>query len=85
VAVRDAQGHVRAKLVACRVRFKRLTELEIAAYLAGGDWRGKAGGYGVQGPAGRFVLSFNGSYTAVVGLPLYETAGLLTGAGVPVG
>jgi septum formation protein len=81
VAVIDAAGHVRSRLVGCRVRFKRLTPSECEGYLASEEWRGKAGGYGVQGAAGRFVLALNGSYTAVVGLPLYETAALLSAAG----
>lgn len=66
------------------VRMKRLTEVEIDAYLATGDWRGKAGGYGIQGPAGAFVPWISGSFTAVVGLPLCETAGLLQAAGYPI-
>jgi septum formation protein len=71
---------VRNRLVETRIRFKRLSEADIEAYLASGEWRGKAGGYAVQGRAGRFVMSLNGSYTSVVGLPLYETAGLLAAA-----
>ena len=63
--------------------FKRLTDAEIDAYLASGEWRGKAGGYGVQGRAGAFVIALNGSYTGVVGLPLYETRALLVGLGYP--
>ncbi|MBY0447965.1 MAG: Maf family nucleotide pyrophosphatase [Hyphomonadaceae bacterium] len=75
---------VRTRLVETRVRFKRLSEAEIAWYLAAGEWRGKAGGYAIQGLAGRFVTALHGSYTAVVGLPLYETAALLEGAGWPL-
>lgn len=66
------------------VRMKPLSEAEIAAYLATGDWHGKAGGYSIQGPAGAFVPWIRGSYPAVVGLPLAETAGLLRGAGYPL-
>jgi len=66
------------------VRMKQLSEPEIAAYLATGDWHGKAGGYSIQGPAGAFVPWIRGSYPAVVGLPLAETAGLLRGAGYPL-
>ncbi len=66
------------------VRMKPLSEAEIAAYLATGDWHGKAGGYSIQGPAGAFVPWIRGSYPAVVGLPLTETAGLLRGAGYPL-
>jgi len=70
--------------VVTAVRMKRLTEAEIAFYLATGDWRGKAGGYGIQGPAGAFIPWIEGSFTAVVGLPLAETAGLLQAAGYPM-
>ena len=66
------------------MRFKRLSRAEIEAYLASGEWRGKAGGYAIQGLAGAFVIKLVGSYTAVVGLPLYETAQLLSGEGYPV-
>jgi septum formation protein len=74
----------RQRLVDTRVRFKRLSEEDIEAYLASGEWRGKAGGYAVQGYAGSFVVKLNGSYTNVVGLPLNETMGLLLGEGYPV-
>ncbi len=74
----------RQRLVETRVRFKRLTEEDIEAYLASGEWRGKAGGYAVQGLAGTFVVKLVGSYTNVVGLPLYETVSLLAGEGFPV-
>ena len=67
------------------VKLKRLTAAEIDGYIATGDWRGKAGGYAIQGPAGAFVPWINGSFTAVVGLPLAETATLLRAAGYPVG
>jgi len=69
------------RCVETRVAFKRLSEAEIAAYVAGGDWRGKAGGYGIQGPAAAFVLKIIGSHPAVTGLPLPETVNLLAGAG----
>src|ERR1700760_1132994 len=62
----------RQRLVETRVRFKRLSEDDIEAYLASGEWRGKAGGYAVQGIAGSFVVKMVGSYSNVVGLPLYE-------------
>ncbi|MDZ4362078.1 Maf family protein, partial [Brevundimonas sp.] len=55
--------------------------IQIAAYVASGDWRGKAGGYGIQGPAGAFVRRIVGSHPAVMGLPLYETVSLLSGIG----
>jgi septum formation protein len=74
-------GQAGARLSETRVRFKRLTEAELAAYLDSNEWSGKAGGYGVQGRAGAFVAAINGSYTGVVGLPLYETRALLVGLG----
>jgi len=77
-------GKVRQKLVETRVRFKRLSRDELESYLASGEWRGKAGGYAVQGLAGTFVVKLVGSYTNVVGLPLYETVGLLSGEGYKV-
>ncbi|MGA0533108.1 Maf family nucleotide pyrophosphatase [Hansschlegelia sp. KR7-227] len=78
------KGSLRSRLVETRVRFKRLSESEIDGYLAAGEWRGKAGAYAIQGLAGCFVAKLSGSYGAVVGLPLYETANLLTGEGYPV-
>jgi septum formation protein len=74
----------RQRLVETRVRFKRLSDEDIEAYLASGEWRGKAGGYAVQGIAGSFVVKIVGSYTNVVGLPLYETTTLLSGEGYPI-
>jgi len=70
--------------VVSAVRMKRLSEPEIATYLASGDWRGKAGGYGIQGPAGALIPWISGSFTGIVGLPLAETAALLQAAGYPV-
>jgi septum formation protein len=83
VAVAAPGGRAGARLCETRVRFKRLTAAETGAYLAGGEWEGKAGAYGVQGRAGGFVAGLNGSYTGVVGLPLYETRALLAGLGYP--
>ena len=74
----------RQRLVETRLRFKRLASDELEAYLASGEWRGKAGGYAVQGLAGTFVVKMVGSYSNVVGLPLYETMSLLGGEGYPV-
>jgi septum formation protein len=74
----------RQRLVETKVRFKRLSEEDIEAYLASGEWRGKAGGYAAQGIAGSFIVKLVGSYTNVVGLPLYETAALLAGEGYPI-
>ena len=84
VVVVTPKGAVRQRIVDARVRFKRLSNDEIDAYLGSGEWRGKAGGYAIQGLAGSFVAKITGSYTAVVGLPLYETAGLLVGEGFPL-
>ncbi len=81
IALASPGGKCRTRLVETRVRFKRLSEREIEAYLASGEWRGKAGGYAIQGIAGGFVVRLVGSYTGVVGLPLRETLDLLDGVG----
>lgn len=78
------KGALRHRLCETRVRFKRLSQDEMEAYLASGEWRGKAGGYAIQGLAGTFVIKLVGSYSNVVGLPLYETISLLSGEGFPV-
>ncbi|WP_299284525.1 Maf family protein [uncultured Tateyamaria sp.] len=70
--------------VVSTVRMKNLSQPEIAGYLATGDWQGKAGGYGIQGPAGALIPWISGSFTGIVGLPLAETAGLLRAAGMKV-
>ena len=74
----------RQRMVETRVRFKRLSEQDLDTYLASGQWRGKAGGYAAQGIAGSFIVKLVGSYTNVVGLPLYETVTLLAGEGFPI-
>jgi len=84
VVLFTAAGARRTRLVETRLRFKRLSRPEIAAYLDSGEWRGKAGGYAIQGFAGAFVVRLQGSYTNVVGLPLAETAALLGGEGYPL-
>lgn len=71
----------RQRAVETRVKVDRLAEADIAAYIASGEWRGKAGGYAIQGLFAKHVISIIGSYTNIVGLPLYETANLLKGAG----
>ena len=81
VAVRDAGG-LRARLVDTVVRFRPLSNADVNGYLASGEWRGKAGGYAIQGRAGAFIPWIHGSFTGVVGLPLAETATLLAAAGV---
>ncbi len=78
------KGATRRRLVETRVRFKKLSGDEIDSYLASGQWRGKAGGYAIQGVAGSFVVKLIGSYTNVVGLPLQEVSALLQGEGYPV-
>ncbi|MAB08329.1 MAG: septum formation inhibitor Maf [Rhodobacteraceae bacterium] len=70
--------------VVTQVKMKSLSNEELNAYLQSGDWHGKAGGYGIQGAAGAFIPWINGSFSAVVGLPLAETAGLLQAAGYPL-
>lgn len=82
VTVVDADGRARHRLAASIVAFKHLSEDELAAYLASGEWRGKAGGYAIQGRAEALIRMLQGSHSAVMGLPLYETRALLRAAGV---
>jgi septum formation protein len=84
IALITPKDTLRERLVETRVRFKRLSRDEFEGYLASGEWRGKAGGYAIQGLAGTFVVKLVGSYTNVVGLPLYEAVALLDGEGFPV-
>ncbi|MBZ4023399.1 septum formation protein Maf [Rhodobacter sp. TJ_12] len=84
VAVRSATG-LRERLVDTVVKFRPLSNADVNGYLASGEWRGKAGGYAIQGRGGAFVPWIQGSFTAVVGLPLAETALLLRAAGLAVG
>ena len=70
--------------VVSEAKMKRLSDDELNAYLASGDWQGKAGGYAIQGPAGAFIPWISGSFTGIVGLPLAETAALLQAAGYPL-
>jgi septum formation protein len=79
-----SSGSKRQRVVESRVRFKRLSQREIEAYLASTEWRDKAGGYAIQGIAGAFVVKLVGSYSGIVGLPLHETAALLAGEGYPI-
>ena len=81
VAVIGPDGRRAERLAEARLKFKRLSPREIDAYIVSDEWRGKAGGYAIQGRAGGFVISLIGSYSAVVGLPLYETSMLLQGLG----
>ena len=73
-----------AKDVVTQVKMKPLSDEEVNWYLSTGDWQGKAGGYGIQGPAGALIPWISGSFTAVVGLPVTETAALLRAAGCPI-
>ena len=84
VALTLLDGRVLHRVVMTAVTFKRLDSREREAYLAGEEWRGKAGGYAIQGKAAAFVRRINGSYSNVVGLPLFETTALLQGAGYRV-
>jgi septum formation protein len=81
VALIAPDGRLSTRRVESRVAIKRLSDAEIAAYIASGEWRGKAGGYAIQGRAAAFVAWLSGSYSNVVGLPLFETAQLLAGRG----
>ena len=80
VAVGRVPGTVHVRLVETAVRFKRLEASEVEEYIASGEWKGKAGGYAIQGLAARYVSFVSGSYSNVVGLPLHETAQLLKAA-----
>ena len=84
LALVTASGVLRRRLVETRLRFRRLSRSEVEAYLASGEWRGKAGGYAIQGLAGTFADRLVGSYSNVVGLPLAETAALLAAEGYHV-
>lgn len=85
VTLIDAEGVARHRLSTSIVTFKRLSADEIDAYLAGGEWRGKAGGYAIQGRAEALVRAISGSHSGVIGLPLFETRALLRAAGYPLG
>ena len=84
VAVARPGGKIAERTVTSAVAFKVLSPAEIAAYLAGGEWHGKAGGYAIQGRAAALIRFVSGSYSAIVGLPLFETAGMLEAAGLSV-
>lgn len=80
VAVRTPDGVLRERLVETRVAFKVLSAVEVETYIASREWDGKAGGYAAQGLAGRYITSIIGSYSSVIGLPLFETANLIESA-----
>lgn len=85
LALRAPDGTLRERLSETIVIFKRLSAEEIEAYLASGEWEGKAGGYGIQGAAEGLIRRIDGSHSGVVGLPLYETRALLKAAGFAIG
>ena len=81
IALVTPAGDIAIRRVISQVGFKRLSDAELRAYLDSGEWRGKAGGYAIQGLAAALIAWVSGSYSNVVGLPLFETAQLLTGRG----
>lgn len=81
VALAKPDGAAVSRLVETRVKVRRLSPADVDTYLRSGEWNGKAGGYGIQGLFAKHVVSIVGSYTNIVGLPLYETANMLAGAG----
>ena len=85
VALARPDGAVISRIVETRVKLRRLDQASIDEYVRSGEWNGKAGGYGIQGLFAKHVVSIIGSYTNIVGLPLYETANILSGAGYRAG
>lgn len=85
IALRAPDGSLRERLSETVVRFKPLSHAEIEAYIAGGEWHGKAGGYAIQGSAEGLIVWIGGSHSGVVGLPLFETRALLKAAGFALG
>ena len=85
ISVIDASGTQRTRCAASQVRFKQLSDEEIAAYAASGEGIGKAGGYAIQGRAAGLIDFLSGSHSGVVGLPLFETRALLRAAGIALG
>jgi septum formation protein len=81
VALAGPEDTVRTRVVETRLKVRRMSDADIDAYVASDEWRGKAGGYAIQGLFARHVIAIIGSYPNIVGLPLYETANLLEGAG----
>lgn len=85
IALREPDGSIRQRLSETIVRFKPLSRAEIDAYIAGGEWHGKAGGYAIQGSAEGLIAWISGSHSGVMGLPLFETRALLKSAGFALG
>jgi len=84
ICLLNPAGGVKRRVVETRIRFKRLSNAEVDAYLASGEWQDKAGGYAIQGIAGAFVIKLQGSFHAVMGLPLYETVQMLRAENYPI-
>lgn len=84
IALVKPDGTVSARVAETRVKVRRLTDADMEEYVSCREWDGKAGGYGIQGRFEKHIVSLAGSYSNVVGLPLYETANLLAGAGLKV-
>ena len=85
IALASPDGTLRERISETIVRFKPLSPAEIDAYIAGGEWHGKAGGYAIQGSAEGLIAWISGSHSGVVGLPLFETRALLKAAGFSIG
>ena len=85
IALASPDGTLRERLSETSVRFKRLSDEEIDAYIEAGEWHGKAGGYAIQGSAEGLIAWIGGSHSGVVGLPMFETRALLKSAGFPIG
>lgn len=81
VAVINPEGKIKSRVVTSVVKFKNLSKQEVDNYIESNEWQGKAGAYGIQGTAGALISFMSGSFTNIVGLPLYETVSLLKGAG----
>ena len=79
-----SDGRLQSRVVETRIRFKKISQYEMNAYIASKEWEGKAGGYAAQGIAGSFITKLVGSYPNVLGLPLFETTNLLSSAGYPI-
>lgn len=84
ISIAAPDGRCATRVVESRVKMKRLSQQDIDIYIASGEWSGKAGGYAIQGLAAAFIMEISGSYTAIVGLPLYDAAAMLGGLGYPV-
>ena len=84
IAVKSPNGQIVERISTSHVKLNRLDDGAMSAYIDSGEWQGKAGGYGIQGMAAQYVAWIEGSYTGIVGLPLFETAQVLQGMGYPI-